>query len=150
MTNKQKLDILREQGVLNKDANKVTEPLFKENLFFDPNDLLQVKYEMLRQVTHEGKSISSTSRNFGFSRPSFYQAKTALSEEGLIGLVPEKTGPRRRHKLTPEVIEFINEQLTKEKPIKGQDLADAIKEKFKLQIHPRSIERVLHEKKTKK
>ena len=41
---------LTESGTLNPNAHKITDPLFKSNDFFDPDDLLQAKYEMLRRV----------------------------------------------------------------------------------------------------
>jgi hypothetical protein len=36
--------------------------------FFDPRDLVQVKYEMLRRVRIDGASVSQAARDFGFSR----------------------------------------------------------------------------------
>ena len=44
---------LRQQGVLNPHPEKVAEPLFHGSEFFDPRDLVQVKYEMLRRVRVE-------------------------------------------------------------------------------------------------
>jgi hypothetical protein len=48
---------------------------------------VQVKYEMLRRVQAEGKSVTDASAGFGFSRPSFYQALSAFERDGLAGLV---------------------------------------------------------------
>lgn len=76
---KQKKDYLKMTDSLNRHSSKVKNPLFSENAFFDPCDLIQVKYEMLRRVSHEGKAITETTREFGFSRPSFYEAKNALT-----------------------------------------------------------------------
>jgi hypothetical protein len=47
---------LRHQGVLNPHPQKVADPLFLRGEFFDPRDLVQVKYEMLRRVRVEGAS----------------------------------------------------------------------------------------------
>ena len=63
--------------------------------FFDPEDLVQVKYEMLRRVREEGAAVTQASAAFGFSRPSFYAAQAAFQEAGLPGLVPQRPGPRR-------------------------------------------------------
>jgi hypothetical protein len=46
----QKRQTLRRHGTLNPQPESVTHPLFQDSEFFDPDDLLQVKYEMLRQV----------------------------------------------------------------------------------------------------
>ena len=46
---------LRQQGVLNPHPEKVADPLFHDSEFFDPRDLVQVKYEMLRRVRVGGR-----------------------------------------------------------------------------------------------
>src|SRR5713101_1882440 len=61
--------------------------------FFDPHDLLQVKYEMLRRVRRDAVTVSQAARLFGFSRPSFYHARDAFTRGGLGALVPQKRGP---------------------------------------------------------
>ena len=111
--------------------------------FFDVNDLVQVKYEMLRRVHKEGQSVVQTTVNFGFSRPSFYRAQEAFENEGLPGLLPQRPGPRRGYKLTPQVITFL-EQVAVQEPLLGsRELAARIQERFNLAVHPRSIQRSL-------
>ena len=63
---------------------------------------MQVKYEMLRHVLIEKRSISESAQAFGFSRPSFYQAQAAFQQDGVVGLLPHKRGPQDGHKLTTE------------------------------------------------
>ena len=150
MADKKKIELLREQGVLNRDPESVKEPLFKNDAFFDPHDLVQVKYEMIRQVESEGKSVTDASEDFGFSRPSFYQAKNSFEDEGVIGLVPKKRGPRHRHKLTEEVLSYVNLRLEKDGTAEIEDIVAEIEEKFSVTIHPRSIRRVLECKKKRK
>lgn len=150
MADKKKIALLREEGVLNRNPESVKDPLFKEDAFFDPHDLLQVKYEMIRQVESEGRSVTSASEGFGFSRPSFYQAKNSFEDEGIIGLVPKKRGPRHRHKLTEEVLNYVNLRLGKDKACQIEDIAAQIEEKFSVTIHPRSIKRALEGKKKRK
>src|SRR5919198_2468037 len=79
----QKRQTLRRHGTLNPQPDSVSHPLFQNSDFFDPDDLLQVKYEMLRQVHVDRESISEAARAFGFSRPSFYQAQSAFREDGV-------------------------------------------------------------------
>lgn len=143
MTQKEKNRRLKEQGVLNKEPGKVKEPLFQSNSFFDPNDLAQVKYEMVRQATHEGKSVSESSAAFGMSRPSFYQAKEVIESEGMLGLAPKKTGPKTRHKLTAEIMEFIKESLAADSTLSSTKLVELVKKKFAITVHRRSIDRAL-------
>lgn len=104
-----KLDALRQQGTLDPHPEAVTDELFQDNEFFDPRDLVQLKYEMLRRVEVEQDSVSRTAAAFGFSRPSFYQAQSAFEQAGIAGLIPQKRGPRRAHKLIAEVMEFIHQ-----------------------------------------
>ena len=48
-----KRSFLRRQGTLNPRPREVTHEIFQESEFFDPEDLLQVKYEMHRLVGME-------------------------------------------------------------------------------------------------
>jgi transposase len=139
---------LRQHGTLNTRAQDVRHPLFQGSDFFDPDDMVQVKYEMLRQVNVDNRSVSQAADEFGFSRPSFYQANATFEQAGLAGLVPLKRGPRSGHKLTPEVIAFLVAKRTSEPSLTFVQLAALLKEDFDVQVHPRSIERqLLREKK---
>ena len=144
-----KFEALQQQGTLNPRPKQVRDELFLQDEFFDPRDLVQVKYEMLRRVQTEGQSVTNASANFGFSRPSFYQALSAFEQDGLAGLVPHKRGPKQAHKLTEEVLTFIGEMRQKEPSVRLPDLVKLIQERFGTQVHPRSIERSLvrHQKK---
>src|SRR5208283_4501845 len=48
-----KTDALAEDGTLNPAPEKVRDPKFQEDGFFDPRDIVQVKYEMLRRASVE-------------------------------------------------------------------------------------------------
>src|SRR5271157_3686204 len=134
---------LRHQGTLNPRPQAVTDDLFTDSEFFDPHDLVQVKYEMLRRVEKEGRSISEAATRFGFSRPSFYQAQAAIQAGGLARLVPRKRGPKQAHKLTAEVLEFLRETRQQNPSLRTLDLVSRIKERFDLIVHQRTIERGL-------
>ena len=144
-----KLRTLQQQGTLNPRPKAVRDEVFLQDEFFDPSDLVQVKYEMLRRVRTEGQSVTDAASNFGFSRPSFYQTQSAFEQNGLAGLVPHKRGPKQAHKLTEEVITFIGEVRQKEPLIRLPDLVNRIAQQFAIKVHPRSIERSLlrHQKK---
>jgi transposase len=144
-----KLATLRQQGTLNPRPRAVTDPLFVQGSFFDPRDLVQVKYEMLRRVQSESHSITGAATAFGFSRPTFYQALEAFQEHGVAGLVPHKRGPTQAHKLTDEVLALLVETRQKEPSVRAPELARLIQGRFGTKVHPRSIERSLlrHQKK---
>ncbi len=140
---------LRRRGTLNPHPERVGESLFETNDFFDPRDLLQVKYEMLRKRLVEGESATRAASLFGFSRPSFYQALENFEREGLSGLLPHRRGPREAHKLSGPVVAFIVEALRADESLRTVDLVQMVEEEFGIHVHPRSLERALvrHEKK---
>ena len=138
-----KLKALGQNGTLNPHPEDVTDDLFSGREFFDPQDLVQVKYEMLRRVQKDGESVSKAAKMFGFSRVSYYQMQHAYDQQGLTGLMPLKRGPRHAHKLTEEVMTFISACKNKKSSLGATDLAAKIKQHFGLSVHPRSIERAL-------
>jgi transposase len=132
---------------LNRHPERVHVSLFQSHGFFDARDLVQVKYEMLRQVRAEGASKAEAAALFGLSRPTFYQAEAAFAQQGLAGLLPQQRGPKSPHKLTPEVMAFIDTQMSGERPPGARALARAIRTALGVSVHPRSIERALARKK---
>jgi len=144
-----KRKILGQNGTLNKNPDKVADNNFKNIAFFDPNDIVQVKYEMLRSAQKDGVGILKASKTYGFSRISFYKIDKVFKEHGLSGLLPKKRGPRSAHKLTVEIMEFVSE-LTRQKPdIKSTGIKKEIKERFSVTVHQRSIERAIKRSKKK-
>ena len=142
-----KVAALRRQHALNPRPQAVNDPAFiSGNPFFDANDLVQVKYEMLRRVRQEGRRVSESATAFGFSRPSFYESQAVFEKGGLPALIPQRPGPRRAHKLAEEVVDFLEQALTDETKNSAQ-LAQLVKERFALSVHPRSIERALARRK---
>ena len=138
---------LKALGVLNPHAERVLAPAFQDDTFFDPRDLLQVKYEMLRLVQLEGASKADAATLFGVSRPTYYQAEAAYASEGLVGLFPRQRGPRGAHKLDVRIMTFIETYLVEHGAVGARQLADVIQSEFALKVHPRSIERALARKK---
>jgi len=138
-----KREALRAHASLNPHPEAVTSALFQNSDFFDPLDLVQVKYEMLRRADAENQPVSRAAREFGFSRPSFYQAQAAFQQSGLSGLIPQKRGPREAHKLTDAVMEFVEQTRGAEPSLRWQVLADRIKQRFGVEVHRRSIERAV-------
>ena len=141
-----KTRVLLEEGTLNPAPEKVHDPKFRDSEFFDPHDVVQVKYEMLRRVSVENASVTNASEEYGVSRPTYYQTKASFDESGIVGLVPKKRGPRSPHKLQGEVLAFIQEQLVAGEPIRARELAKLIRQKFGLDVHPRTIERAVVKK----
>jgi transposase len=142
-----KTDALAQDGVLNPAPEKVRDPKFQEDGFFDPHDIVQVKYEMLRRASVEKASVTEVSVEYGVSRPTYYQAKADFEEGGIAGLVPRKRGPRGPHKIRGEVSAFLRAQISPGEPIRARELAKSLQKEFGLDVHPRTIERAIRAKK---
>jgi len=145
-----KVEALRTHASLNPHQDRVVDPMFAGSDFFDARDLVQVKYEMVRRVNIDGQPVSHSAAAFGFSRPSFYLAQAALQAGGIPALVPKRPGPRRAHKLSVEVMDFVLSERAADGSLNSSDLAQRIEHRFGRKIHPRSVERALAraEKKT--
>jgi transposase len=140
---------LRLSGTLHPHPDQVTAPLFAQHDFFDPRDTLQVKYEMLRSVELDGQSVSYAAQAFGCSRPTFYQALAAFKAEGLTGLLPRKRGPQQAHKLSEEILAFVDQLRQSYGSLTTTQVLQRIQERFDLTVHRRSLERALNRRKKK-
>jgi len=135
---------LRRHRCLNPQPQAVTDPAFRSgNPFFDARDLVQVKYEMLRRVRQEGQPVSQAAAGFGLSRPSFYTARSRFEGGGLPALVAQSPGPRRAHKLSAELVDFLERALAEDPSLRAPQLVQRLQEHFSLVVHPRSVERAL-------
>lgn len=138
-----KTERLRRTGLLNPRPATVQAPWFQSGDFFDPRDLLQVKYEMLRHAQVEGATKAEAAALFGLSRPTYYQAEAAFAHEGLAGLLPKSRGPKGAHKLTATVMALIDQCRCADRTVSARTLAHEIAARLGLSVHPRSIERAL-------
>ena len=142
-----KLASLQATGTLNGKAQAVKDPLFRAGGFFDPRDLLQIRYEMVRRHLVENEPVVNAAQLFGVSAPTVYQAQAAFKAGGLVALLPQRRGPKHGHKLTPVVLLHI-EQCRRERPnLRAGDLLPELQRKFGLTVHRRSLERLLAGKK---
>ena len=142
-----KLKTLQESDTMNLHPERVTDSLFQEHDFFDARDLLQVKYEMLHRVRVEGWPVKKAADAFGFSRPAFYHAQEAFQREGVAGLFPHKRGPHGAHKLSDEIMTFIEKLGGEEPTVTSSTMVKKVSELFGVTVHPRSIERARHRRK---
>ncbi len=142
-----KAELLKEHGILNPNPEKVLAEDFKSNTFFDSRDLLQVKYEMLRQVIKGGLTVTQAAELYGLSRPTFYQAQQAFNEGGMAGLLPRQRGPRGAHKLSEKVMVFVEQAVNQDSTLRAEAIAKLIEKEFGFSIHPRSIQRALERRK---
>ncbi len=143
---KAKPQALRDSGTFNPGHAKVRQTLFQNSEFFDPQDLPQLKYETLRSLEKEGYSVAKAAREFGLSRPTIYQSQAHFQSQGLAGLLPAKPGPKEPHKLTSPVLAYLKELLQAEPSLKARQLAVRVRKRFRLKVHPRTLEKALNPK----
>jgi transposase len=141
---------LREAGALHPRPQSVRDEAFGgTEEFFDPRDRVQVKYEMLRRHLVEGRAVSHVAAAFGISRQAFYMADRAFQEQGIPGLLPHPRGPRRNHKCTDEVLDFVERWRSEHGIQESASLLEAVRRRFGATIHPRSLDRALARRKKK-
>lgn len=138
-----KAEALREEGTLNPAPDKVQDPKFQNSDFFDPRDVVQVRYEMLRRVIVDKMSVTEASEEYGVSRPTYYQARGNFDAAGIAGLAPAKPGPRSPHKIGEDVLAFLQAQLVPGEPVRARALAKLVRRDLNIDVHPRTIERAV-------
>jgi transposase len=137
---------LQATGTLNPRAAQVRHPLFQQSGFFDPEDLLQLKYETLRALEVEKCPMAQAARQFALSRPTIYQAQSQFQQQGLEGLLPHKRGPKAAHKLTAEIKQYLQGQAATESEVNAEELARRVRQRYGVQLHPRTIQKALKAK----
>ena len=138
-----KKEFLKSEGLLNPKPARVAYPLFGELEFFDPLDLPQVRYEMLRRARVENKSVTKACREFGFSREYFYQLEGAFMERGYVALLGSPMGRRPLIALNQEIVNFIIHRKIENPKVSGEDLRGEILDLYKISCSCRTIERII-------
>ena len=145
MTTPAKRKALLGSGTLNPHPEAVRSELFQMD-FFDPYDLAQVKYEMLRAHSVDEDPVAEACRQFGLSRESFYQIERAFHELGFCAFLPRKRGRKGPVKLRGEVLEFAVAQKKEHPDIDPGRLAALIRERYGIAIHRTTVLRGMKKK----
>jgi len=138
-----KRQFLEEVGALHRAPERVRAAVFEEHRFFDPVDKVQVKYEMLRAHAVEGRSVLAVSEEFGFSRETYYTVLEAFRARGVPGLVDGKSGRPGPLKLTDDVVAWVHALHRRQPELSGREIAERLAEERSIEVHRRSIERLL-------
>jgi len=144
--NPKKIEVLRSCGALNRHPEEVRNPLFIDNDFFDPHDLVQLKYETIRAVEVDARPIAQAALDSGLSRPTIYEAREKFRQEGIEGLLPEKRGPKKPRKLTPQIRDYLEELVASNPALKAAVLVQRVRRRFGVLLHVRTVEKALRKK----
>jgi transposase len=142
-----KVAALRAAGALHPRPEAVQDEAFVRQEFFDRRDRVQVKYEMVRRHRVDGRPVTEVATAFGVSRQAFYAAETTFTAAGLPGLLPRPRGPKGAHKCTDEILDFVEQQRAGAPARAAAAMANAVRERFGVAIHPRSLARALARRK---
>jgi len=134
---------LRAAGGLHPRPERVQDEAFAQHEFFDRRDHMQVKYEMLRRHRVDGRPVTAVAAAFGASRQTFYMTKAAFTTGGLPGLLPRPRGPQRAHKCTEAILDFVEQWRAEHEAAAWPGVAEAVRRRFTVTIHPRSFTRAL-------
>lgn len=140
---------LRRSGTLNPQPDKVADELFVNSEFFDPIDLLQVRYEMVRCVRLQNNTLAQAAQRFGVSRATCFRLCKAFRQGGLQGLIPKPRGPQKPHKITAPVLQFVDRYRSAFGYASARRLAPLIEQEFGIKVHPRGLEKALERRQKK-
>jgi len=148
MAEPHKRQALQDRRTLHPAPETVTAELFlKHPEFFDPEDKLQVRYELMRATGRGEMTVTEACRVFGISRQTFYILQRAFSARGVAGLMDAKRGRKGPIKATGEVVKFVRKAKLESPRLSGADLAVMVEERFGIKLHRRTLERLLQPKK---
>ena len=116
----------------------------KRRFPIDLGDKVQVRYEMLRQASLSRKPVAEVCRKFQYSKDMYYYYLHKFKQEGIMGLLPEKRGPREPSKRTEELEKKIIELRFNRSELNMYEINDLLKEEG-YDVSPRTVARVLRE-----
>ncbi len=148
MAEARKLEALAAQGTLHPTPERITAEVFQTHPdFFDRDDKLQVRYELIRAAGQGEMTVAAACRAFGVSRQTFYTLERSFRARGVAGLVDAKRGRKGPLKASLELVAFVQAAKREQPTLSGADLAVMVRERFGVQLHRRTVERLLHIKK---
>ncbi|MCK4303816.1 MAG: helix-turn-helix domain-containing protein [Candidatus Eisenbacteria sp.] len=139
----QKKDFLKAEGLLNPRPERVTHPIFQSLDFFNPLDLPQVRYELLRAARAEDASVAEACRLLGFSREYFYRLDRDFMERGYVALLGSPRGRRPLIALNQEIVNFIVHRKLEQPRLSGEKLRKEILTLYKVECSRRTVERIV-------
>jgi transposase len=131
-------DLAADRRPLDQRAPEVRDERFHPGAFFDPADVIQRKYEMLRRHRVDGLSVTEAAALFGVSRQTFYKVAHDFDVHGLVGLSPAKpkakTGPRGGWKCTGEVLAYAARRRRQRPALGLAALTREVEERFRIRL----------------
>jgi transposase len=143
MNSNDKINFLQKEGLLNPKPERVRHSLFQANDFFDPLDLPQVRYEMLRMARVDHAPVSEACKQFGFSREYFYRLERDFLLRGYVSLLGSFRGRRPLIALNQEIVNFIIHRKMTTPNLTGEDIHKELKTTYQVECSRRTVERII-------
>jgi transposase len=97
-------------------------------------------------VEVDARPIAQAALDSGLSRPTIYEARENFRQEGIEGLLPEKRGPKKPRKLTPQIRDYLEELVASNPALKAAVLVQRVRRRFGVLLHVRTVEKALRKK----
>ena len=140
-----KYQSLKASGTLNRHPEKIVAAKFQGSDFFDPRDLLQVRYEMVHDS--ETSPLAQVAEAFGVSVATCARARRAFHDGGLQALIPRRRGPKGNTKVTDDILDFVRVCKASYPRVGVRQLVPLIEHRFGVRLHPRTISKALERSK---
>jgi len=128
---------------LNLTPERVLDARFlEEDGFFDPKDLVQVRYELLRLSQVEEVEVTEACRRFGFSRTTYYKVAEAFARGGVAGLVGQRRGRPGPIKMTSEVLGYVLSEKVLHPELLAREMVEQVKARYGKSVSVRMIQHV--------
>jgi len=105
-------------------------------------DIVQWRYEMIRESSLSRQPIDVICKKYHYSRDMYYYYKSKFDQQGILGLVDEKPGPKTARKRTDEVERMIIELRFKHPSLNMYEIANRLNQ-MGFDISARSVSRTL-------
>lgn len=138
-----KRQLLKEVKAWNLYPENVKAEIFHTHPFFDPEDKVQVKYEMMRARETEGIPLKQVCSQFGFTRESYRHILERFHSEGIGGLFERKRGRQRPVKAKEQIQDYIWSEHFRDKSLTADQLAQHCYQEFGVSISRRTVFRIL-------
>jgi len=139
----EKKEVLSQLGALNKNPEKVTNYLFKKHDFFDPQDKVQIKYEMLRANQVDGQKITHICTQYNYSREAFYVILRKFKHQGIVGFLEGSRQKKNTIMINQDIAKMIIQMKFENPDISGAKLAQKINATFNADYKKRAIEKAV-------
>jgi len=97
----------------------------------------------MRRHRLDGRPVTEIAVAFAISRQAFFTAYAAFSARGIPGLLPGRCGPQRARKCTDGILDLVERCRAEHETPANAHLADTVRQRFGVRIHPRLLTRAL-------